>query len=68
MKRTICEECGGKIKYVQMEDPIYGPAVGPVETMICTKCGEICYDGEVIIKIEFKAKKLGLLEKQKLSA
>ncbi|MFA4887799.1 MAG: hypothetical protein WC595_06320 [Candidatus Nanoarchaeia archaeon] len=71
MKRTICEECGGKIEWKQTEYILYNHSFGLFPTMVCTKCGEEVFDQETSLEIEQAVKKAGLwgLErKQKLTA
>lgn len=60
MKRTKCEECGGKIVKKKVDYIFLGENLGKFEAEICCKCGEQVFDEDVTKKISIIAKKKGL--------
>ncbi|MFH1637272.1 MAG: YgiT-type zinc finger protein [Candidatus Woesearchaeota archaeon] len=60
MKRTKCEECGGRIVRKKVDYEFYGTLVGKFPAEVCNKCGEICFDEDVSREITEKTKELGL--------
>lgn len=60
MKRTICEECSGKIVEKKVEFKIYGESLGFFPAEVCTKCGEEIFDEKTSDAIDNVAKKKGL--------
>ncbi|MBD3304425.1 hypothetical protein GF343_04720 [Candidatus Woesearchaeota archaeon] len=60
MKRTKCEECGGKITKKLVPFKMYGIKLGDFPAEICAKCNEEVYDEETVEKINEIAKKKGL--------
>ncbi|MDP3765675.1 MAG: hypothetical protein Q8R04_04115 [Nanoarchaeota archaeon] len=60
MKRTKCEECGGKITRKTVSYDYLGEHIGKYEAEVCEKCGEIVFDEGVSEKIEKRVKEMGL--------
>lgn len=60
MKRTKCEECGGKITRKIVGYAYLGEHIGRYEAEVCSKCGEAVFDEEASEKIERKVKEIGL--------
>ena len=60
MKRTKCEECGGKITNKIVNYDYLGENIDKYKAEVCSKCGEVVFDEEVSEKIERKVKEKGL--------
>src|SRR3989338_3274726 len=60
MKRTICEECGGKIVRKRVKYSLYGTTLGRFPAQVCAKCGEVCYEEQVSREMTLIAKEKGL--------
>lgn len=60
MKRTKCEECGGKIVRKKVPFSLYGVELGIFPAEICRKCREEVYDETTMDKINTMAKQKGL--------
>lgn len=60
MKRTKCEECGGKIVKKKVDYIFLGENLGKFEAEVCSKCEEKVFDEDVSKKISTIAKKRGL--------
>jgi len=60
MKRTKCDECGGRIITKRVDYIIYGMNIGKFQAEVCNKCGEVCFDEDVSREITKKTKELGL--------
>lgn len=60
MKRTKCEECGGKIIQKKVEFKLYDVIIGKYPAEVCTKCGETCFSEKTSNKIDEDVKKKGL--------
>ncbi|MEK6858226.1 MAG: hypothetical protein AABX39_06580 [Nanoarchaeota archaeon] len=60
MKRTKCEECGGKISKKNVEFKLYEESVGFFPADVCSKCGEEVFDEETSDKIDEATKEKGL--------
>ena len=60
MKRTKCEECGGKIVARIVDYDYLGEHIGRFPAEVCTKCGEEVFDESVSRKIEAYVKAKGL--------
>ena len=60
MKRTICEECKGKVENRKEEYILYGHSLGKFLAQVCTECGEVCFEETESKKITAKAKDMGL--------
>lgn len=60
MKRTKCEECGGKIIHKKVDYSLHGVTLGKFPAEVCSKCGEVCFEEEVSKKMTKIAKKKGL--------
>jgi YgiT-type zinc finger domain-containing protein len=58
MKCPICEK--GNLKNAEVEEEMFGVALGKYPAEICDKCGESFLDEEAMKKIEHKAKELGI--------
>ena len=56
MKRTKCEECGGRIIREKVNYDYLGEHIGRFEAEICSKYGEIVFDEEVSDEIEKRVK------------
>lgn len=61
MKRTKCEECGGRIARKNVDFKLYGISLGKFPADVCQKCGEEVFDEQTSDKIDEIAKKKGLL-------
>lgn len=59
MKRTKCEECGGKIVKKKVDYEFYGVKIGKFPAEGCSKCGEVCFEEEVSRQITEETKKMG---------
>jgi len=60
MKRTECEECGGRIVKKKVDYLFLGENLGKFQVEVCSKCGEKVFDEDVAKKISTIAKKKGL--------
>lgn len=60
IKRTECDECGGKIAIKKVPYSVYDTRIGDFTAEVCQKCGEICFSEEESRKITAKTKELGL--------
>ena len=60
MKRTKCEECGGRITLKKVEFKLYAVPVGFFPAEVCAKCGEKVFDEKTSDQIDAAAKKRGL--------
>ena len=60
MKRTKCEECGGKITRQTANYDYLGEHIGRYDAEVCSKCGEVVFDEGVSDEIERKVKEKGL--------
>ncbi|MBI4448993.1 hypothetical protein HY641_03135 [Candidatus Woesearchaeota archaeon] len=60
MKRTTCEECGGKIINKKVDYMLLGQSLGKFDAQVCTTCGEVCYEEEVSKEMTRIAKEKGL--------
>jgi hypothetical protein len=60
MKRTKCEECGGRIVKKNVDYEFYGIKIGKFPAEVCSKCGEICFEEDVSRQITMKTKEMGL--------
>lgn len=60
MKRTKCEECGGRIVKKNVDYEFYGLKIGKFPAEVCSKCGEICFEEDVSRQITMKTKEMGL--------
>jgi len=60
MKRTKCEECGGRIQNKKVGYTLYGVVLGTFPAQVCAKCGEVCYEEEVSREMTQIAKEKGL--------
>lgn len=60
MKRTKCEECGGKIIRKLIPFNMYEIKLGDFPADVCTACNEEVYDEETVEKINEIAKQKGL--------
>ncbi len=58
MKCPICEK--GDLRNGEVEEEMFGVALGKFPAEICDKCGESFLDEEAMTKIEHKAKELGI--------
>ncbi len=60
MKRTKCEECGGKIIHKKVNFSMYGVSLGKFPAEVCTSCKEEVFTEDTSDKIERITKKKGL--------
>lgn len=60
MKRTKCEECGGRIVKKNVDYEFYGIKIGKFPAEVCSKCEEICFEEDVSRQITMKTKEMGL--------
>ena len=60
MKRTKCEECGGRVAKRTVDYNYLGQRFGRFPAEVCSKCGEVVFDEDVSDKIESKVKERGL--------
>jgi hypothetical protein len=60
MKRTKCEECGGKIIHKKADYSLYGVNLGKFPAEVCSKCGETCFSEETSRLMTKTAKQKGL--------
>ena len=60
MKRTKCEECGGKIERRTVGYNYLDEHIGRFPAEVCAKCGEIVFDEKISDEIEKIVKENGM--------
>lgn len=61
MEGQVCDECGkGKFVRKKVDYILVGTNLGKFNAWVCSNCGETIFDGKESLKIENKAKKMGL--------
>ena len=60
MKRSKCEECGGKIARKKISYDYLGQHIGKFPAEVCTSCGEVVFDEAASDKIEIVIKQRSL--------
>lgn len=60
MKRTTCDECGGKIVNKKVDYALFGTSLGKFPAQVCQKCGEVCFDEDASREMTRIAKEKGL--------
>ncbi|MBI1972537.1 AbrB/MazE/SpoVT family DNA-binding domain-containing protein [Candidatus Woesearchaeota archaeon] len=55
-----CVFCKAETREQEVEYKEYGISLGTFPGFVCTKCGEVFFEGEVVDKIQQKSKEKGL--------
>lgn len=55
-----CVMCNSELKEKLAEYEEYGTSFGKYKAKVCSDCGEVYFDPEIVDKIQEKSKKLGL--------
>lgn len=60
MKRERCDECGGNVVKKAVDFKLYDISLGSFSALVCSKCGEECFDEKTSELIDVVAKERGL--------